>query len=118
MNKETLADNALFLFKKKRMNCAEAVAEAWQKAAGKDLEVEVDLSACGSGHAPMGVCGAVYAAQLVSDTNQRVALNHRFADAAGSLLCREIRSMRKLSCAACVEVAASLLDENLQPALA
>ncbi|MEZ4485502.1 MAG: hypothetical protein R2864_13250 [Syntrophotaleaceae bacterium] len=118
MNQETMADNALFLFKKKRMNCAEAVGEAWQKAAGKDLDVMVSLSECGSGHAPMGLCGAVYAAQLASDGNQRAELNRRFADAAGSLLCREIRSMRKLSCAACVELAASLLDENLQPALA
>jgi len=45
-------------------------------------------------------------------------LTDRFADAAGSLLCGEIRSMRKLSCTACVELAASLLEENLQQAVA
>jgi hypothetical protein len=113
MKDETLADNALFLYRKKRMNCAEAVAGAWQKATGKDSEVLESMSECGSGRAPMGLCGAVYAAQLVSDKDKKAELSDRFADAAGSLMCREIRSMRKLSCAACVELAASLLEENL-----
>lgn len=100
------------------MNCAEAVAGAWQKVSGKNLEVTENLSKCGSGRAPQGLCGAVYAAQLVSDADKKAELTHRFADAAGSLVCGEIRSMRKLSCAACVELAASLLEENLQQAVA
>jgi hypothetical protein len=118
MNKETLADNALFLFRKQRRNCAEAVAEAWQKVSGKEPEVKENLSRCGSGRAPQGLCGAVYAAQLVSDEDKKAELADRFADVAGSLLCGEIRSLRKLSCMACVEFAATLLEENLQPAVA
>ena len=113
MQDETLADNALFLYRKKRMNCAEAVAGAWQKATGKVSEVTENISEYGSGRAPLGLCGAVYAAQLVSDKDTKAELTDRFAEAAGSLMCREIRSMRKLSCAACVELAAILLEENL-----
>lgn len=118
MHDETLADNALFLYRKKRMNCAEAVAGAWHKVTGKNSEVTESMSDCGSGRAPMGLCGAIYAAQLVSDKDKKEELNDRFADAAGSLVCREIRSMRKLSCVACVELAATLLEENLQLAVA
>jgi hypothetical protein len=117
MKDETLANHALFLYRKRRKNCAESVAEAWQEVSGKDSEVTENMSECGSGRAPMGLCGAVYAAQLVSDEDKKIELTDRFADAAGSLVCREIRSMRKLSCAACVELAASLLEENLQLAV-
>jgi len=114
MQNETMMDVAVFLFRKKRKNCAEAVAEAWQKVTGKDPELTVNLRKCGSGRAPQGLCGAIYAAQLVCDEDKKAELTDRFEDAAGSLLCGEIRSMKKLSCTACVEVAAALLEESLE----
>lgn len=114
MQDETMRDVAVFLFRKGRKNCAEAVAEAWQKVSGKDPELKENLSVCGSGRAPQGLCGAVYAAQLLSGEDKEAGLSTRFADAAGSLLCGEIRAMRKLSCTACVELAAALLEENMQ----
>lgn len=118
MQNETMSDVAAFLFRKGRKNCAEAVAEAWQKVSGNGLELTVNLAKCGSGRAPQGLCGAIYAAQLVCDEDKTAELTDRFADAAGSLNCGEIRSMKKLSCTACVELAASLLEENLQQAVA
>lgn len=118
MQDETMLDVAVFLYRKGRKNCAEAVAGAWQKVSGMNLEVTENLSRCGSGEAPLGLCGALYAAQLVSNEDKEAELTHRFADAAGSLLCGEIRRKRKLSCTACVELAASLLEENLQKAVA
>lgn len=118
MQNETMLDVAAFLFRKGRKNCAEAVAEAWQKVSGEDLELTENLSKCGSGRAPQGWCGAIYAAQLVADEDRKAVITDRFADAAGSLLCREIRSARKLSCTACVELAAGLLEENAQEAVA
>ncbi len=118
MQNETMLDVAGFLFKKGRKNCAEAVAEAWQKVSGRDPELKENLSKCGSGRAPQGLCGAIYAAQLVSDEDKKAELNDRFADAAGSLLCQEIRSMKKLSCPGCVELAAALLEENLRETVA
>lgn len=118
MQNETILDVAVFLFRKGRRNCAEAVFEAWQQVSGRNLEMSENLSKCGSGRAPQGLCGAIYAAQLVADETEKAELTDRFADAAGSLVCREIRSMRKLSCTACVELAAALLEKNLQKAVA
>jgi hypothetical protein len=118
MQDETMLEIAVFLFRKGNKNCAEAVAEAWQKVSRKDPEVSENFSKCGSGRAPRGLCGAIYAAQIVSDEAKKTDLTDRFADAAGSLLCREIRAMKKLSCTACVELAATLLEENLQRAAA
>lgn len=118
MQDKTMLDIAVFLFRKGNKNCAEAVAEAWQKVSRKDTELSENFSTCGSGRAPQGLCGAIYAAQFVSDEDKKAELTDRFADAAGSLLCREIRSMKKLSCKACVELAATLLEENLRQAVA
>lgn len=114
MNDAALADVAAFLFRTEKRNCAEAVVEAWQKVSGKDHEATENLSECGFGGAPQGLCGAVYAAQLVSDEDKKAEIVDRFVDAAGSLLCGEIRSTRKLSCTACVKLAATLLEESLQ----
>jgi len=118
MTNETMAAVAAFLFRTEKRNCAEAVVGAWQKVSGKDSVVTEDLSECGFGMAPQGLCGAVYAAQLISDEDQKVELTDRFVDAAGSLLCGEIRSTRKISCTACVKLAATLLEENLQKMIA
>ncbi len=118
MPNETMSDVAVFLFRKGKKNCAEAVAGAWQQVTGRNLETTENLRKCGSGRAPQGLCGAIYAAQLVSDEDRKAELTHRFADAAGSLGCREIRSMKKLSCTGCVEVAAALLEESLEQAVA
>jgi hypothetical protein len=118
MQDKTMLDVAVFLFRTEKRNCAEAVAGAWQKVTGKNLAVTENLSECGFGSAPQGLCGAVYAAQLVSDEGKKGELADRFADAAGSLLCGEIRSMRKLSCTGCVKLAATLLEENLQKEVA
>ncbi|MEJ2202317.1 MAG: C-GCAxxG-C-C family (seleno)protein [Desulfuromonadaceae bacterium] len=118
MPNETMTDVALFLFKKGRKNCAEAVAGAWQQRSDNGPEVKENLAKCGSGRAPGGLCGAIYAAQLVAAADKKAELTARFAAAAGSLLCREIRSAKTISCVACVEVAASLLEEHLQPVAA
>lgn len=118
MQNETMLDVAVSLYTKQRKNCAEAVAGAWQTVTGKDLELDEHFSMCGSGRAPQGLCGAIYAAQLAADADKKTELTQHFADAAGSLLCREIRSMKKLSCLACVELAASMLEENLHQEVA
>jgi len=118
MNNENMAKVAAFLFRTEKRNCAEAVVGAWQKVSGKELAVTENLSECGFGGAPQGLCGAVYAAQLISDEEQKAEVTDRFVEAAGSLLCGEIRSTRKLSCTACVKLAATLLEENLQQIVA
>ncbi|HOP39681.1 MAG TPA: C-GCAxxG-C-C family (seleno)protein [Geobacteraceae bacterium] len=113
MENEPMAAVAAFMFRTEKRNCAEAVVGAWQKVSGEDPELTENLAGCGFGGAPQGVCGAVYAAQLISDEDKKAELSQRFADTAGSLVCGEIRSTRKISCTACVKLAATLLEENL-----
>lgn len=118
MRDETLPDIALHLFRKEKRNCAEAVIEAWQMVSGHHHELADQMRQCGSGEAPQGVCGAFYAAQIVSDKDAGAKFFSMFANAAGSILCREIRSAKKISCSACVKLAATFLEEALHEATA
>ena len=82
-------------------NCAQAVAVAF----GDD---PTRFETHGSGKAPEGWCGAAYAAaELIQDPQ---LVKEAFQQAAGSVTCREIRHTRALSCAACVETSARIVQ--------
>ena len=84
-------------------NCAQAIAAAF------DAD-PAGFSTHGSGRAPEGWCGAAYAAaNLIQDPEKVKAA---FLQAAGSVACRDIRRSRALSCAACVETSARLVQHS------
>lgn len=101
-------------FRKRRANCAQAVAIAWQaKMSREDVPVD-SLSSCGGGNAPGGLCGALHAACLIAGGERSGAVSDGFKERAGGhSKCREIRSSRALSCVECVELAAALLEEQM-----
>jgi hypothetical protein len=102
---------AVFLYKNKGVNCAQAIAKAWQIISGSKKELTEQMSTCGHGNAPQELCGALYAAQ----NGAKIA--SRFVEATGgALTCREIRSGKKLSCPECVRLAGVLLEEVLEMA--
>ena len=84
-------------------NCAQAIAAAF--------EVDPALfEGHGRGHAPEGWCGAAYAAAELSGNPE--AVKSAFMEAAGSVACREIRRSRTMSCTACVETSARLVQHS------
>lgn len=91
-----------------RNNCAQAVLHAYAEVAGVDRTC-VEKSAClGSGNAPAGECGALFAAKsLLFDARARQELHNAFTRVAGFSACREIRQAKKLTCRQCVELAAN-----------
>ena len=104
---------ALHTYTKERLNCAQSILKAFRHR--KDItQNEIDAAgAMGGGKAEGGVCGALYAALLLNeDRERRQSLRDSFADRAGSERCREIRAKKMISCAQCVELAATLLGEN------
>lgn len=108
---------AVFLYKNKGVNCAQAIAKAWQIISGSKKELTEQMSRCGQGNAPQELCGALYAAQIISGKENGAKIASRFAEATGgALTCREIRSGKKLSCPECVRLAGLLLEEVLEMA--
>ena len=103
----------------KRLNCAEAVASVL-KEKGIFSEDEIpSFKNCGSGMAPDGYCGGLYAAMkgLEKISMQKTdRLKELFKTGAGALECRMIRKARKMPCSECVGSAVdhfeSLYAEN------
>lgn len=92
-----------------RYNCAQAIAHCWSD----DKSMIAEMRLHGSGRAANGYCGAFYAAKQVSEKMNldRVVLESRFLERTGSLVCREIRAKRSVSCKECVDVAHDILTE-------
>lgn len=96
-----------------RLNCGQAVAMAFREKFNLSDEFIKDLVSSGFGKAPDGVCGALYAAQIIlrQTGNDKIEEVFKvFSDHTGSVYCSDIRKLRKVSCVGCVKKAASILD--------
>ena len=103
--------NALSHFRgENRYNCAQAIFQAFASQAEINEACLRQYHRHGSGRAPGGECGALFAAKaMISDETKREALATRFIEAAGSDRCRDIRRGKSFSCAQCVQKAADEL---------
>lgn len=98
-----------------RKNCCESVAHAFQHEIPLPPEELENYSGFGGGRAPEGYCGAVYAAKRlleVSGSDKVVTLHEIFKEIAGSVKCREIKALRKISCLECVQRAAETVEKK------
>lgn len=99
---------AVEYYKSGKGNCAQAVAYAWDRSTSSGADNLPRFSACGSGKAPEGLCGALYAAQILSG-NENV--KRMFAEKAGGYIaCRDIRANRIMPCAECVALSSDILE--------
>ena len=98
-----------------RNNCAQAVLKAYASLTGVDQRCVERFSRLGSGRAPDGECGALFAAKsMLADDSARQTLHDTFTRVAGSPTCREIRQLGQLSCKQCVETAADEVFARLR----
>ena len=78
------------------MNCAQAVAKAFQPVTRVTDEFIDSLSGLGAGRAPEGLCGALYSGLLqAADEESADALKQVFQRESGSTKCREISSIEE-----------------------
>ena len=100
-------------YRNRRGNCAQSIAGAWQQKTSQQSSLLAELSGCGGGGAPGGLCGALYATQrIVSDKQQAENILDQFRlISGGHVTCKEL--LGKLPCRQCVEIAADLLDKHL-----
>lgn len=114
MSKKIVNELYFGLNGKKKHNCAQAVIAGFKEKFSLDDGLVETFAAHGGGKAPEGCCGALYAASHILKRNGSSEIdncNEDFIKAAGSTKCREIRAMKKLTCAGCVEKASEILEE-------
>jgi len=96
-------------------NCAQSVAEACKEIFNLPLNISESYSDLGGGKAPEGYCGSLYAAITIlnmTDKSDKVeSVKKYFLDNAGSVLCKEIRLNKKMSCLDCVTQSVECLLE-------
>ena len=106
---------------KKRINCAEAISQAYHKDIAPLTEQDLKgFKKCGHGRAPGKLCGAYYAAEYLLKKGQPELLEsfkESFKEEAGSIICREIRKKKKLSCEGCVALTSRYLSRILTEAV-
>ena len=98
-----------------RLNCAQAVAHAWTSDAATAQTAIAEHASHGSGKAPTGECGALFAACQVAKRQggDPENLRQRFVAVHGHAACSELRA-RRVACEECVRVAAELVERNIR----
>ena len=98
----------------RKLNCAQTIANAFKDKFGLSEDIIEQLGASGSGRAPDGQCGSLYAAKVLLEKTypERIKdCEDALLSSAGSTKCREIRASRKLSCVGCVEKVAACIEK-------
>jgi hypothetical protein len=84
-------------------NCAQTVASVTE-----DENIISDMKSCGGGRAPDGLCGALYAAIMISPPEKRAEVRKEFEKRLGAQTCTELKQDLKVPCPVCVRVAAEV----------
>jgi hypothetical protein len=110
-----MKQHALAIFRKtaEHLNCAQTVLSAWHTVSSDKTLALADLKACGGGHAPEGICGALHAACLIAP-DRAEALKTAFVARLGSAYCKELRAAKIHPCETCVATAAELLESSVK----
>lgn len=103
-------EKAVKAFKEEKMSCGQSILKGFQDIKGVSDHDIVEAKKFGGGRAEQGRCGALHAILMLTPCpEKRARLIEDFIETAKSPHCREIRKTGTLSCAQCVELAATLL---------
>ncbi len=97
-----------------KMNCGQTIVHACKEKFNVPEELVAVFEGYGGGRAPEGLCGALYAAEVIlKDTHpaQLKECKDAFVRHAGSMKCKDIRASRSLTCLGCVEKVAESLEK-------
>ncbi len=101
----------------RKLNCAQAVINSFREKYSINHEVVESFHEYGGGRAPEGMCGAYYAGVYALEKSAPEKLSdyeRYFENLAGSVKCRQIRELKKLSCVDCVAASAEYLHSDTE----
>ena len=101
----------------KRLNCAQAIAEAFRQEYDFLTEDTVkDFKKMGHGKAPNGECGMLFAAKYIFEKNNRPdkakEFEKHFREFAGSTKCKELIKKKIPFCAKCINRTAAFIGQD------
>jgi len=102
-----------------KRNCAQSVLCGFKEMLDISEETIDAFAAFGGGRVPGGTCGAIYAAEYILDRigapEGKERLKAHMEGCAGSVVCKEIKEKKQLSCLGCVKESTEVLVSILCP---
>lgn len=101
----------------KRLNCAQAIAEAFREEYGFLTEETVKIfKKMGHGKAPNGECGMLFAAKYIFNNNDQpekaMEFEKHFIEFAGTTKCKELIKKKIPFCAYCINETAKFINNT------
>ncbi len=95
------------------LNCAQSILKGFQAALNIPESRIAEFKAYGGGRVSGGICGALYAADILLGEQGKQSISQAFAQKTGDTLCVNIKRNTKTSCRDCVKIADRLTEECL-----
>ncbi len=109
--------SAFEVYTTEKLNCAQSILKGHQNDFNVSEKMIDDFKAFGGGRAENNMCGALYAAVQLAESEE--AKNHiisSFKEQTESTKCSKIRKAGNIPCKECVRIASELLSSTLQDA--
>ncbi len=101
--------------KENKWNCCQAILKHFQKEAGlSDEEIEKMYRPCGGGKAEGGLCGALYAGEILTRQYGMPSIKNSFRSVAGGITCKELKGELKFPCVESIRLVEKLMTENFE----
>ncbi|GHT33789.1 hypothetical protein FACS189434_08820 [Bacteroidia bacterium] len=97
-----------------KLNCAQSILRGFQQEFNVPDSRIAEFKAWGGGRAPEGVCGALYAADILLKENGKTSVKEQFKAKVGAVDCKTIKREKQTSCLDCVRVADELLEKAIK----
>ncbi len=105
-------DRAVKAFTEEKMSCGQSVFKGFQKCLNITEEEITDAKAFGGGRAEGGVCGALYCAKLLCETEEeKKQMTEEFVAKTKFERCKDIKKNKTAACSECVEYASEILTK-------
>ncbi len=98
-----------------RGNSAQAVCYSAEKYCGISASMIKQFERSGTGQAPCGMCGALYAAIRLCGADLEKGIVKKFKSLTGGMTrCSDIKKSGSITCRECVEISAKIVEEYIQ----
>ena len=103
-----------FHTKPENLNCAQSILKGFQEEFNISAGRIAEFKAWGGGRAPEGVCGALFAADILLAELEKPSIKEKFKTEVGNTNCLAIKRENKVSCLNCVRIADELLEKEIK----
>ncbi|MDR0873473.1 MAG: C-GCAxxG-C-C family protein [Prevotellaceae bacterium] len=105
---------AYFHTGEEKLNCAQSILRGFQKEFNVPDSRIAEFKAWGGGRAPEGVCGALYAADILLKEKGKASVKEQFKAKVGATDCLAIKQEKKITCPDCVRITDELLEKVIK----